>query len=185
MNKNLKYGLFLLVLGAIIGTLLVLVNSITAPIIEEQRLEAIKETIKLVAPEVTEITDETKNIDNLPSGIINVYLSKDEKTAIYVARTTGYAGGTVETLIAFDVTSRAIIDAKVTTADKQTAGIGDAILTHDFKLAGKSASVYADLNVGGISSPEYDIITGATISSKAVLNGVKLASANFLEVYGG
>lgn len=185
MNKNIKYGLFLLVLGVIVGSLLVLVNSITAPIIEEQRLEAIKETIKLVAPEVTEITEETENVENLPSGITNVYLSKDKKTVIYVAQATGYAGGNVETLIAFDVTSKTIIDAKVTTADKQTAGIGDAILTHDFKLAGKNASVYAELNVGEISSPAYDTITGATISSKAVLTGVKLSSANFLEVYGG
>lgn len=185
MNKSVKYGLILLFLGAVIGSMLVFVNSITAPIIEEQRLEGIKETIKLVAPDVNEITDETANIVDLPKDITNVYLSKDGKTAIYVVSTVGYASGNVETLVAFNVTNKTILDAKVTTADKQTAGIGDAILTHDFKFVGKLASVYSELNVPGVSSPQLDTITGATISSRAVLNGVKIASANFLKVYGG
>lgn len=185
MNKSIKYGLFLLILGVIVGSLLVLVNSITAPIIEEQRLAAINESIKLVAPEVDGITDETSKTPSLPSSILNVYVSNDKKTVIYVARTTGYAGGNVDTLVAFDVTSKTIINAKITDAQKQTAGIGDKILTHDFKLAGKSASVYAELNIPELKSPENEIISGATISSKAVLTGIKAASANFLEVYGG
>ena len=42
MNKTVKYTLFMIVLGVIISFALALVNEITSPIIEQQKLEKVK-----------------------------------------------------------------------------------------------------------------------------------------------
>lgn len=186
MNKSIKFGAFLFVLLAVLGALLVLVNTITAPIIEERRLEEIKKTIKEVVPTIDGITDETENVKNKPAGITNIYLSTDKKVVIYVAQTTGYKNGLITTIVAFDVNTKNLVNAKVTEAVDQTSGIGDQIRTYEFKYAGKAASVFANLVVQDVKNTEKDyIISGATVSSKAVLTGVHIASKNFLEVYGG
>ncbi len=186
MNKSIKYGAFLFILLAILGALLVLVNDITAPIIEERRLAKIKETIKEILPNIESFTEETGNIKNLPNEITNVYLTSDKKTAIYVTATLGYDNGTIRTLIAFNVEDNTIINYKVTEADKQTEGYGSEAKTYDFKFAGKTAETFAKMDVEKVDKTNQDlVISGATRTSKAVLNGVNIASQNFLEVYGG
>lgn len=186
MNKSIKFGAFLFVLLTILGALLVLVNSITAPIIEERKLVEIEKTIKIILPDMTgKPTEETGNIKGLPSEVTNVYLTSDKKIAIYVTGTPGYENGIITTLIAFDVTTKKIINYKITEADKQTEGFGLKALTYDFKFVGKDASTFANMEIEKVDIKNADlVISGATKTSKAVLNGVKIASKNFLEVYG-
>ena len=180
MNKTLKYGLFLLVLGVIVGGLLALVNSVTSPIIKENEVNKVLPELKKVSPESENFVDITEDYV-LPEGIKKIFKDEDNNIYIYWVSTTGYASGNVDTLVGFDANTKKILDARVTIANKQTAGIGDQVLNHDFKTAGKDPSIYANLDIPTLKSPEYEIITGATISSKAVLKGIKIASAHFLK----
>lgn len=184
MNKALKYGLFLTILGIIVGALLVAVNSVTAPIIAEQERLKVEKAIQEIAPKAEDISEITSDFNNLSNEIIAIYQSEDEKYVIYKTVTIGYAGGEVTTLVAFDTKTLKIVNAKVTDAKKQTAGVGDQILTHDFQVAGKAAKDYANINVEEIKGGQYNAISGATVSSKAYLKGVKIAAAHFLGEYG-
>lgn len=184
MNKAFKYGIFLTVLGIIVGALLVAVNSITAPIIAERKRLVMQNAIQEIVPEADEINEKTKDYAKLPDEIKGVYQSADKKYVVYQVATIGYAGGEVVTLVIFDSTNLTIVNAKVTEANKQTAGVGDQILTHDFKVAGKAASIYASLVIEEIKGGQNGAISGATVSSKAYLKGVKVAATHFLSVYG-
>jgi len=183
MNKSLKYGLFLLVLGVVVATLLALVNSFTAPIIAKQEIEKIKPLLMEVSPDSEEFVDVTSEY-TLPSEVEKVYKDESNNILVYFVATNGYQGGTIKTLVAIDLDSKKIVNAIVTTADKQTPGIGEKVLTHDFEVSNVDASVYASLNVESLKSGEYNMITGATVSSRAVLNGIKIASKHFMGIVG-
>lgn len=183
MNKSLKYGLFLLVLGVIVGGLLALVNSVTSPIIKENEVKKVLPDLQKVSPESKNFIDVSEDY-TLTKEIKKIFKDEDNNIYVYWVSTTGYSSGNVDTLVAFNADDNKIIDTKVTIANKQTAGIGDQVLSHDFNAKGKDAQTYADLVIQDLKSPEYNIISGATISSKAVLSGVKIASAHFLEEVG-
>lgn len=186
MGKPLKYGLFLLVLLTTVAVLLTLVNSFTLPVIESNRMKEVSVQLKELDPE-SEFKDISKDY-TLSKEVNNVYGGYDGDklvTVVYLTTTVGYSSGDINTLTAIDINSKTIINTKVTLADKQTAGIGDAILTHNFQTAGKNVSDYAKIVPGDLSSPEFQIISGATISSRAFLSGVQIASKHFMENFGG
>lgn len=188
MNKTIKYGLFLLVLGIIVGSLLVTVNAITAPIIEERALKDAQETISEIAPNVSDVKDVTTDYKKKDKNIKSIYQSGDDKYAIYIVVTAGYSSGEITTIVVFDTATKKIVNSKVTKAEKQTAGIGDQVLTYDFKTAGKNAQDYADVNFKEISKDniisQYNAISGATVSSRAVLQGVQIAANHFVKEFG-
>ena len=186
MSKPLKYGLFLFVLLTIVAVLLTLVNSFTAPVIEANRMKEVSVQLKELDPD-SQFKDLTNDY-TLPKGIDNVYggyVNDELVTVVYLTTTVGYSSGDVKVLTAIDVDAKKIIDTKVTLADKQTVGIGDAILTHNFQTANKKVSDYADIIPGNLDSPEFQIISGATVSSRAFLSGVQMAAKHFMENFGG
>lgn len=185
MNKPVKYGLFLFVLLAFAAGILTYVNSITSPIIEENRMKVVSEQLKQLDPE-----SKFKDISSdyaLSNGINNIYggYHGDQLvTVVYLTTTVGYSSGDVKVLTAIDVESNKIINTIVTVADKQTADIGDKILTHNFQTANKDVAVYAEIVPANLKSPEFQIISGATVSSRAFLSGVQIAANHFVENFG-
>ena len=77
MNKTVKYTLFMIVLGVIISFALALVNEITSPIIEQQKLEKVKTSLLEV---------DNVNKWEIHSNFINI--SEDEFIEeVYVSKT--------------------------------------------------------------------------------------------------
>ncbi|NLH54698.1 MAG: hypothetical protein GX482_04225, partial [Acholeplasmataceae bacterium] len=78
MNKTIRYALFLLVLGIIAGGLLAVVNSFTAPIIEERQREAVMEALNehFDYPEYS--LDRSDEYTDLTSEITAIYYAYDE-----------------------------------------------------------------------------------------------------------
>lgn len=173
LPKALHYSLLLMILGVIVGSLLSLVNGFTAPIIEENKMKIIVPVLEEIVPEAKEfkmVTDKFKDRDSTIKNMFIAYsdANQAEKLAvIYWVETKGYGGGSVETLIAIDLKTEKFADLQVVSTQGQTPGIGDVIETHDFKLAGKSL----DSNV--------DNISGATYSTNAVKDAVRIASTHF------
>jgi electron transport complex protein RnfG len=184
MSKPIKYGLFLFVLLAIVASLLTFVNSITAPLINERQLEKVKVYLVKLDSE-SEFKEITKDYE-LPDGITGIYGGYDGDTlvtVVYNTTTVGYSSGDIKVLTAIDVETNTIINTIVTVADKQTADIGDRILTHDFQTAGKDVADY-DIVPAELKSPDFNIISGATISSRGFLSGVQIAANHFVENFG-
>lgn len=185
MSKPLKYGLFLFVLLTFVAVILTLVNSITAPIIEENQMKEIRVQLEEIDPD-SDFKDLSKDY-KLPKGITNIYggYNGDKLvTVVYLTSTVGYSSGEIKVLTAIDVETDKITNTIVTLADKQTPGIGELILTHNFQTAGKDASQYADIVPANLKSPEFQIIAGATVSSRAFLQGVQMAAKHYVENLG-
>lgn len=171
MPKPVKYGLFLGVLGIIVGALLALVNYVTAPIIKEQELKKITETLNLVNDSYEWTLGETDN-----SLIDGVYLGKDENGDImmyaYKTTTLGYKSG--EIAIMTFIQNDKIVKVVLISMKDQTKGIGTQIENETYldTFIGKDVSEYQNDTSSSHTKNDIDVISGATYSSRGVIDGV-------------
>lgn len=179
--KWLHYGLFLLVLGMIVGAGLMAVNALTSPVIAKNKMKQFAPLLKEVSAEA-EFTDVTSANPNLPNEVQYIFLGKAGGAAthyVFWLKTNGYGGGAVDTLVAFAVDGT-VTNVKVIATVNQTAGIGDKIEDEaeiaKWGLTGKTAAELAQTAIG-----ELEVISGATISSNAV-NSAAICAA---KVVGG
>lgn len=159
----------LLAICVVVAGLLAAVNSITAPIIEEQDYQKVQQAIEAVLPgggeAVTDFTDDT--------GLIaNVYAS-DIGYAFEVAP-AGF-GGAINMMVGVDKEGNVLGISIV--SHSETAGLGAVAAAETPKgiefreqFVGQSGSVTVTKDGGQIVS-----ITGATISSRAICVGINAA----------
>ncbi len=151
---------FLTLIVAASVVLLVSINSVTSPVIEERNVEEIKSVLGSIFPEMSmyELEDE-------------VYIVYQDNTKIgyaFMASGNGY-GGNIDILIGldnnFEIKGISII------SQTETPGVGSKITESSFtdQFEGLSVSDIALKPEGG----KVDAITGATISSRAVVDAVK------------
>ena len=168
MNKTLKLTLFLAIVSAIAGAALGFANSVTAPIIAENALKAERETLKVIYPDVSDdaFTIVEENVSNTITKIFKV----EGKGYIFKMEVAGYKEGTVYLLA---LNEDGTIYDYVAISNGDTSGIGTKVLEDSFRetLKGKDGLSEDLLN---------DTITGATVSSKPVLEGI-IEAANYQE----
>lgn len=184
MNKILKYAVIMMTVGGIISLLLTLINMITEPIIEKEKINR-----------VSEVLNKVSNIDSWKSGndlidinndsIEEVYLSyKDGEIKYYgyLISTKGYSDGKIETIVFIDNNTNKIHSVNIISIEGQTKGIGSQIIDDEnyIKIFNEvDVKKYANDSVNKHNSGSSDIISGATISSKAVVEAVIIACNNF------
>ena len=164
----LKLSLTLLVITAVVAAALAGVNSVTAPIIEKLNYEKTQTAIETVLPgggtALESFPDET--------GMIRKVYASDTGYAIEVAP-TGFAGDIVMMV--------GIVDGKVSgisiISQSETAGLGAVAAAktsagENFRnqFIGLSGELSVSKDGGAI-----DAITSATITSRAVTNGINAA----------
>lgn len=171
MREIVKLGLILLVITSVAGLILGGVNSMTADIIEERALEESMEAIEAFFPE-SDGAGLVDDADVLAYDLVDeVYEVRQGDNVIgYTIKTipNGY-DGPIELLTGINM------DGEVTgieiLSQTETPGLGDRITTDDFK----------DQFIGQSSESEVgvDVLSGATVSSNAVVNGVNAATDVF------
>ncbi|HEY8395274.1 MAG TPA: FMN-binding protein [Bacilli bacterium] len=175
MNKTVKYALFLLVIGIIAGGLLALVNSFTAPIIEERQRQAVMEALGEHFDYPSYSLDKAADYPERNSAIESIYYAFDEEdnlaAVIYKVSAKGY-GGQVVTLVGIKADGT-FDNAVVIEANNETQGIGSRVLEHDFGVKDENVNDYS-----------YDTVSGATVSSGAVHTGIDVAAAHFKTIQG-
>ncbi|MGN1276464.1 MAG: FMN-binding protein [Floccifex sp.] len=157
MKKAIQLGLFLAIVAALAGGALSYVNGITAPIIAENELKLEKESLLSMYPDANE--DEFILIDNLNSSTIQkVY--QYNNYYIFNMKVSGYKDGT-NFLVSID-SMTGIIDQYQPLSNGDTKGLGSQVMDEPFitSLEGKEAS------------SQLDTISGATVSSTPVINGI-------------
>jgi electron transport complex protein RnfG len=162
--------IFLTLIVVISVVALTLTNGITKEKIALAKKEAISETLATLFPEMEDFTyDET---DRIYTPIAN----GEPLGHAFMATATGY-GGAIDILIGLepDTTLRGI---KII-SQQETPGLGAKIVEGSFlsQFKGLSVDEVALSRDGG----KVDAITGATISSSAVVEGVKEAILKKLE----
>ncbi len=157
-NKIVKLVIFLAIVSGVSGGVLALVNGITAPIIEEHALAAEKANLEIIFPGAdfspVEFEDE--------SGIVQSIFSTSDGGYAYKMSVGGY-GGDIVFMIGVDA-NNSIVGYTILSS-LETSGIGDAIEKDNF----------VNSIVGKPSNGTFDTITGATVSSTAIIKGLDAA----------
>ncbi|KAB3535921.1 RnfABCDGE type electron transport complex subunit G [Alkaliphilus pronyensis] len=185
MREVIKLGLILLVITSVAAFVLGVTNEMTSSIIEErlhrENVEAIK-SILPIAEEFNPIEGEGITDKEL---IVEVYEGiKDDEVVGYTVKTNpnGYSG-TVEVLVGFSVDGE-IVGVKIG-QHTETPGLGSKIA--DSAYIGQFFNKAVDLGFSttkDVPATDNDIqaITGATVSSDAVVDGINAAGSLFEEV---
>jgi len=184
--STLRLMATLTVAGALAGLLIVLVNLHTKPLIDAYKAEQLQKAIYEVLPGIeryqTYYLVDGALSHTVPEGakeadFKRVYLGYDANNQLEgVAISRGESGfqDVVQLIFSFDPDTRKLLGMKVLDS-KETPGLGDKIFKDQAFVkqffAGLDTPLIPVKSGGGKGQPgEIDTITGATISSKAVIN---------------
>ena len=186
MGKDMfKLGLNLLIISAVAALLLALTNSVTASTIAQRNEQANAEARKLVlesAQDFEQVKD-VKSDNSKGVEVSEIYEAKDASgnTVGYTLKVlpSGY-GGTIELMVGIDSVKGQVSGINVV-SNSETAGLGAKATNPEFsdQYKGKPLEELSVLKNGTPGDTEIKAISGATITSTAVTNGVDAA----IEVY--
>ncbi len=186
MRQILKMVLVLTVLGLVSGLILSLVSNYATPIINENNREAIKEAVFYVLPNTEDY--EVKTIEGK-----EVYVTRDSEGQVngygFTASGSGYQG-TIELMVGVKPDFKEIQGIQILESS-ETPGLGGKIRGDNFKnqFRDKDASSGVSLVKSAPTEPgEIEAITGATISSQAVVDIINKGLEhvkNLMEAGGG
>ena len=165
----LRLTLTLLIITSVVAAALAGVNAVTAPVIAQLKAEKLQKAIDEVLPgggEAVEFTDD--------SGWVSAVYQSELGYAVEVTPTTGF-NGAITMMVGID-TEGEVLGISVVT-QTETAGLGavcaaktEAGQTFRGGFVGLSSEVKVNKDGG-----EVDSITGATITSRAICDGVNAA----------
>ena len=185
--KAVRYALVLLIVGVVAGGVLAYSNSLTAPIIAEQEkagsLAAFQEIF-------TDADDFVARDEALLSKIIAQHgtiqeileVKSGDDIVAYVFNTIsgGYGGG-ITTISGFNLDGT--VEGIRITENSETPGLGTRVVddpAYQESYIGKSISEELVLSGSPASDSEVLLLSGATVSSQGVLNGVNDAREAFV-----
>ena len=199
-NKIVKDTLALTVITLISGLLLGVVNDITAGPIASQQAKEKEEAYKAVFAEAASFEVVTSGEDaDLESyldengfkaqSIDEVMLAKDDAGnelgyAFSVTTSEGY-GGDIQ--FAMGIQDNGTLNGISILSISETAGLGMRATTDDFKNQFKDKNVekFTYTKTGATSDDEIDALSGATITTNAMTNGVNAGLDAFRYEKGG
>ena len=167
-NEIVKPIVVLVAICLLISALLGLTNAITAPIIEKNKELAALETRKALLPDAVGF----ELVEHASDSVDSIYKDTGDTGYVVTVSRSGY-GGEVVTMIA--ISNEGDILGISVTATSETTGIGSKVALPDFT---------DQFNGYNSSSDPADVISGATYSSRAVINGVNAALEAFASVKG-
>ncbi len=181
MNQLFKFGLILSLICFIATLVLAVTYQITSPKIEEQKRIEEKEALQVVMPQAASFGEE-KSVDGID---YFEAFDQDKKLLGYCVKTvgTGYSGF-IRMMVGLD--RQGTIEGLEVLEQQETPGLGARI--EEVRPGEKDAWFLRQFN--GKKSADIELrkdisaITGATISSKAVVSAVKKTAAEFLSKVG-
>ena len=171
MNKNsswetsVKPVVVLSVIALIVSLLLAMVNSFTAPIIEENQKAATLAAYVDVMPTVSSASDLEEVTDYTTANVTGVVKAPDGSLAIK-AEESGFDGGIVTVIVGMDANGAETgiwVDAST-----QTKGIGSNVSTDDFLAQFNGMDGTKNI----VMNQDFDAYSGATISSTALFAAI-------------
>ena len=171
MNKNsswetsVKPVVVLSVIALIVSLLLAMVNSFTAPIIEDNQKAATLAAYVDVMPTVSSASDLEEVTDYTTENITGAVKATDGALAIK-AEEKGFDGGILTVIMGFDANGAETgiwVDAST-----QTKGIGSNVSTDDFLAQFNGMDGTKNI----VMNQDFDAYSGATISSTALFAAI-------------
>jgi electron transport complex protein RnfG len=159
---------FLAVVVTVSVVLLVAVHSVTSSIVESRRVEEITGILENIFPEMSQY--------ELEDEVYIIYEDGEKAGYAFMASGSGY-GGNIDIMVGLD--SGFGIKGVSILSQTETPGVGNRITESSFtdQFKGLSASDIALKSEGG----KIDAITGATISSRAVVDAIQKRMVEILD----
>lgn len=169
MNESTRMILTLVIVSLVSTISLSFVYDKTEPIIKEKKLEELRRSLNQVIPTADRFEEdgELKELISEERGgikkVFNAY-KNNEKTAIALLMDSIGFGGTIKILVGIDINSKKITNTKIL-EHLETPGLGERIAGNEFLAQFTDKSIKLNEN-------DIDAITGATISSTAVIKTI-------------
>jgi electron transport complex protein RnfG len=183
MKEMLKITVSLVAIFIAAGLIMGLTYKYTSPIKFKAEKKEKEEALKEMAPNATDpITPSGKwTVHNKNFEYYEATASK--KPVAYIASTAGKGYSSfIQMLVALDPDMK-IGDVKVLSMN-ETPGLGDQVLEKSFLDQFKGKSLSQIVLIKGETKENIAAISGATISSRGVTNGVKDAVQTLVDKYG-
>ncbi len=173
-NESIKIIVVLVAVSLLAALSLSIVYEKTKPVIEKNKLDELKKSLIEVMPNAKyfEENKDLTNLNNLISEreegikkIFNAYDAENNKTGVVLLIDSKGFGGVIKILVGVDANTKKISGVKIL-EHSETPGLGDKITEPLFLAQFKGRSIT-------IKEEQIDGITGATISSKAVIDGIR------------
>lgn len=164
MKDSSIYKMALLgILCAVCGLLLSAVNGLTAPVIAENQLAKVKDSLEVIFPggSFADVTEDYISQDE--SGLIDAVYTADGEGVIFSVHGTGYNSAGLTFMVGFDNEGK--IAGFMALEQNETNGIGSEVFAESF------ASTYVGVGTGD----EIPMMSGATLTSNAVKSGIEAA----------
>lgn len=180
MKEILKLVAALTIISSAAGLLLAYTNKVTAAPIAAARQKETTAALKAVLPD----------FDNDP-GVCTCQVQEDGRTwTFHVARTSGQFSGTAfetvsskgyggEIAVMVGITATGTVERIHILSQHETPGLGTKVAEEPFKRQFEDRPVEGTVWAVKKDNGNFDAVTGATISSRAVLEAVR----NGLEVF--
>lgn len=160
MKKIIHLTVFLALISALAGGALAYANYLTAPVIAQNEMAAEKETLTVLFPDVDDSA--FIPVDVKGNSEIEKIFEVEGEGYIFKLKVSGYKEGT-SFMVSMD--KDGVITNYTVISNGDTSGIGD-------RVAGDS---FRDSLIGKKATEELDTISGATVSSTPVVNGIHTA----------
>ena len=163
----------LVTICVVAGILLGIVHQVTAPLAAAQVEAKAQATYAALVPEAASFEELETSVEGCTAALRAVDGSGNAVGYVIVAQSKGY-GGQVPIAVAFDA------DGTVTNitamSNSETPGLGSRIADESY------IGQYVGLSAEPIEASDIDLISGATISSKAALAAFNVAVQAYEEV---
>lgn len=163
-SKIIKMALFLAIISSVAGGALAFVNSITAPIIAEKSIAAERANLEIIFPNTASF--QPLEVTNDDTGLIQAAYTAVGSGIAYRVSVMGYSNPIV--FLVGISTDGEIIGFKVLELS-DTVGIGTRVDSSEFDNA----------VLGKSTTDPIAPLSGATVSSAAVIRGINAARAHF------
>lgn len=166
----------LVAICAVAGVLLGVVHEITAPIAAAMAEQKAQDTYAALVPGAASFEEADVDVAGCTAALYALDAGGNPMAIVVVAQSKGY-GGQVPIAVAFDMGGTVLSITAM--ANSETPGLGTRIAEETYigQYEGKPAEPLAAENV--------DLISGATVSSKAALSAFNIAAEVFEEVRNG
>ena len=161
-NSSLKSIIVLVSICLFIAVAMAAVNMVTSPKIAEANERAEQEALSAVLPENGGF--EKVELSELPESVSAIYKDKDGEGYVAMLTIKGYDSSKPMSAAVGFTSEGEITQLKIVSAQGETSGIGSKVTLPDFlsQFDGKDREL-----------EDVDTISGATVSSSAVIEAVK------------
>ena len=178
LGEVVKISLILFLITAIAALLLAYVNKVTAPLIAENNQKKINDALAVVMTSATDFekvenTDIAQKLaDNYDAEVDSIYMAKNADKTVGVCAivvTKGYDAG-LTTAVGVNLEGK--VEGIEIISHKETPGLGANATKPEFKDKFKGKTQNIAVVKSGAKDNEIDAMSGATMTSNGVTDGV-------------